>query len=108
MEMSSNETIKQAVIAGIGVSFSSLRTVGPKLRSGLIKVLDIADTPVTPTWHVVRLASKVLSLTVDAFHYFAIKQGAGLLRADDESLLVAAAQTQEPVLGLRSSHQPRS
>ena len=61
MEMSSNETIKQAVIAGLGLSFLSLHTIGLELRSGLLKVLDIDGAPVLRTWNVVHLGSKVLS-----------------------------------------------
>ena len=38
MEMSSNETIKQAVMAGMGLSFLSLHTVGLELRSGLLTI----------------------------------------------------------------------
>jgi DNA-binding transcriptional LysR family regulator len=36
MEISSNETIKQAVIAGMGLAFLSLHTMGLELRSGLL------------------------------------------------------------------------
>ena len=46
MEMSSNETIKQAVIAGMGISFLSLHTIGLEVRSGLMHVLAVEGTPV--------------------------------------------------------------
>jgi DNA-binding transcriptional LysR family regulator len=91
MEMSSNETIKQAVIAGMGLSFLSLHTVGLELRTGLLKLLDIAGTPVMRTWNVVHLGSKVLSPAAEAFRYFLIEQGQAFLRAHDEPLLGAAA-----------------
>ncbi len=87
MEMSSNETIKQAVIAGMGLSFLSLHTVGLEIRSGLLKVLDIAGTPVMRMWNIVHLGSKVLSPAAEAFRYFMIEQGAAFLRAHDEPLL---------------------
>ncbi len=35
MEMASNETIKQAVMAGMGISFLSLHTIGLELKAGL-------------------------------------------------------------------------
>jgi len=41
MEMASNETIKQAVIAGMGLSFLSLHTEGLEVRSGLLGVPDV-------------------------------------------------------------------
>jgi len=40
MEMASNETIKQAVIAGLGISFVSLHTVGLEIEHGQLVVLD--------------------------------------------------------------------
>jgi LysR family transcriptional regulator, low CO2-responsive transcriptional regulator len=90
MEMSSNETIKQAVIAGMGLSFLSLHTVGLELKTGLLKIVDIAGTPVMRTWNVVHLGSKVLSPAAEAFRYFVIEQGSAFLRAHDEPLLLPA------------------
>jgi DNA-binding transcriptional LysR family regulator len=79
MEIASNETIKQAVMAGLGVSFLSLDTIVLERRSGLIRVLDIKGTPVMRTWNIVHLHSRVLSPAAEAFRYFVIEQGvAGL------------------------------
>ncbi len=91
MEMSSNETIKQAVIAGLGLSFLSLHTIGLELQTGRLKVLDIAGTPVMRTWNVVHLGSKVLSPAAEAFRYYVIEQGAAFLRAQDGPLLAGSA-----------------
>jgi LysR family transcriptional regulator, low CO2-responsive transcriptional regulator len=88
MEMSSNETIKQAVIAGLGLSFLSLHTVGLELRNDLLKVLDIAGTPLMRMWNVVHLGNKVLSPAAEAFRYFVIEEGAAFLRAQDGPLLL--------------------
>ncbi|MDE2417358.1 MAG: LysR family transcriptional regulator, partial [Burkholderiales bacterium] len=41
MELSSNEIIKHAVMAGLGLSFLSVHTVGMELENGLISVLDV-------------------------------------------------------------------
>jgi DNA-binding transcriptional LysR family regulator len=87
MEMGSNETIKQSVIAGLGLSFLSLHTVGLELRSSLLKVLDIAGTPLMRTWHVVHLGAKVLSPAAEAFRHFVIEEGSAFLRAHDAPLL---------------------
>jgi DNA-binding transcriptional LysR family regulator len=75
MEIASNETIKQAVMAGLGVSFLSLHTIGLELRNGLIRVLDIEGAPVMRTWNVVHLQSRVLSPAAEAFRYFIIEHG---------------------------------
>ncbi len=91
MEMSSNETIKQAVIAGLGLSFLSLHTVGLEVKTGLLKVLDIAGAPVMRTWNVVHLGSKVLSPAAEAFRYYIIEHGAAFLLAQDTPLLAGGA-----------------
>ena len=87
MEMSSNETIKQAVIAGMGISFLSLHTVGLEVRSGLLSVLDIQGTPLMRTWNVVHMGSKVLSPAAEAFRYYVIEHGEAFLVAHDTPLL---------------------
>ncbi len=91
MEMSSNETIKQAVIAGMGLSFLSLHTIGLELRSGLLRLLDIDGTPLMRTWNVVHLQSRVLSPAAEAFRYFIIEHGEDFLLAHDAPLLAADA-----------------
>ncbi len=48
MEMTSNETIKQAVMAGMGLSFLSLHTIGLELTHGLLKIVPIEHTPGDP------------------------------------------------------------
>ena len=92
MEMSSNETIKQAVIAGMGLAFLSLHTIGLELRTGLLRLLDVEGTPVIRTWHVVRLQSRLLSPAAEAFRYFIIERGEPYLRAQDLELVSATAQ----------------
>lgn len=87
MEMGSNETIKQAVMAGMGVSFLSLHTVGLELKTGLMQIVDVEGTPVMRTWHVVHLQSKVLSPAAEAFRYFLIERGESELAAHDAPLL---------------------
>lgn len=87
MEMGSNETIKQAVMAGMGVSFLSLHTVGLELKSGLMQIVEVEGTPVMRTWHVVHLQSKVLSPAAEAFRYFLIERGEQLLVEHDTPLL---------------------
>jgi LysR family transcriptional regulator for metE and metH len=60
MEMSSNETIKQAVIAGLGIAFISAHTVAVELREGRMITLDVAGLPIVRQWFVVRRKDKVL------------------------------------------------
>ena len=91
MEMSSNETIKQAVMAGMGLSFLSLHTIGLEVRSGLLNILDVEGTPLMRMWNIVHLQSKVLSPSAEAFRYFMIERGEAHLLAHDEPLLGLAS-----------------
>lgn len=79
MEMPSNETIKQAVMAGMGMSFLSLRTVRHELASGHIALIDIEGLPLVGHWYVTHLRSKKLSPATLAFKDFLIEQGSALM-----------------------------
>lgn len=91
MDMSSNETIKQAVMAGMGLSFLSLHTVGLELRSGLLHLVDVEGAPVMRSWNVVHLLSKLLSPSAEAFRYFILEEAEAYLVAHDTPLLSAGA-----------------
>ena len=79
MEMPSNETIKQAVMAGMGMSFLSLRTVRQELASGRLAVVDINGMPIVGHWYVTHLKQKKLSPAAVAFKNFLIEQAAPLI-----------------------------
>ncbi|MBK6651317.1 MAG: LysR family transcriptional regulator [Betaproteobacteria bacterium] len=79
MEMPSNETIKQAVMAGMGLSFLSLRTVRHELAGGYIALLDIQGLPQQGHWYITHLSQKKLSPAAQAFRSFLIEQGGALM-----------------------------
>jgi DNA-binding transcriptional LysR family regulator len=92
MDMSSNETIKQAVVAGMGISFLSLHTLWLELRNGLVAILPIEGTPVMRTWNVVTLQSKQLSPAAEAFRDYIVGHGEAHLEANDAPLLAATGR----------------
>jgi DNA-binding transcriptional LysR family regulator len=79
MEMSSNETIKQAVIAGLGIAFISAHTVASELEDGRLVALDVAGLPVVRQWFVVRRQDKVLLPPAQAMLDFLSAEGARFL-----------------------------
>ncbi len=79
MQMSSNEAIKQAVMAGMGISLLSLHTLGLELDHGLIAVPEVQGLPVMRRWHVVNNLSKTLSPAAEAFRYFILERGESFL-----------------------------
>jgi len=83
MEMASNETIKQAVMAGMGLSFISKHTIGLELRTGRIAVLDVRGLPMIRQWNVAHLTDKRLSPMALAFKSFVIEHGGRLLEQSE-------------------------
>lgn len=79
MEASSNETIKQAVIAGMGISLLSAHTVGLELKARKLVALNIAGLPVLRDWHVIHRKDKRLSLIAGAFRGFVLENGARII-----------------------------
>jgi DNA-binding transcriptional LysR family regulator len=75
MEMASNESIKQAVMAGLGIAFLSLHTIGLELKSGLLATPDVEGLPIVRRWYVVNNLAKVLSPAAEAFRYFVLERG---------------------------------
>jgi DNA-binding transcriptional LysR family regulator len=79
MEMPSNETIKQAVMAGMGLSFLSLRTIRHELASGHLVLLDIEGLPIVRHWHVTHLSAKRLSPAASVLKSFLIEEAEPLV-----------------------------
>jgi DNA-binding transcriptional LysR family regulator len=79
MEMPSNETIKQAVMAGMGLSFLSMRTVRHELASGHIALVDVQGMPQMGHWYITHLSQKKLSPAARSFKEFLIEQGGALM-----------------------------
>ena len=79
MQMSSNEAIKQAVMAGMGVSLLSRHTIALELDHGLIAMPEVEGLPVMRRWHVVNTLGKTLSPAAEAFRYFILERGEAFL-----------------------------
>ena len=79
MEIRSTETIKQAVIAGMGVSFLSAHTISRELQVGSLTVLDVQGFPLMLHWYLVHHKNKRLTPVAQAFKSFLIKDGAALI-----------------------------
>ena len=75
IQLHSNEIIKQAVMAGLGLGFLSLHTIGLELEHKLIRMLDVEGAPVVRAWNVVHTHSKMLSPAAESFRYFMLEQG---------------------------------
>jgi DNA-binding transcriptional LysR family regulator len=79
IELGSNETIKQAVMAGLGVALISAHTIAAELADGRLVTLDIEGLPIVRQWFVLHRADRPLSPAARAFHDFARRRGAEFL-----------------------------
>ena len=79
MEIRSTETIKQAVIAGMGVSFMSGHTISLELKTGSLSVLDVQGFPLMRNWYVVHRRTKRLPPVAQAFKDFLLADGTDLI-----------------------------
>jgi DNA-binding transcriptional LysR family regulator len=80
MEMGTNEAIKQAVQAGMGLGVLSLHTVELELETKRLVLLEAEKFPILRHWYVVHQSSKRLSKVAAAFKEFLVKEAAELMR----------------------------
>jgi len=71
MELSTNEAIKEAILAGLGVSIMSRYTLGLEPEHSRLICLDVEGFPLENHWHFVYPAGKQLSTPARAFLDFA-------------------------------------
>lgn len=87
MELGSAEAIKQAVMAGLGISVLSLHNLQLELEAGLLTVLDADHFPIKRKWYAVHLKEKRLSLTAQKFLDFLLNEGTNNLRQETHDKL---------------------
>jgi DNA-binding transcriptional LysR family regulator len=79
MEIKSTETIKQAVIAGMGVSFLSAHTIARELQAGSLAVLNVQGFPLMLHWYVVHRRNKRLPPVAQAFRSYLLNDARGMI-----------------------------
>ena len=80
MEMSSNEAIKQAVQAGLGLGIVSIHTLQLELETKRLAILDVEFFPILRHWYVVHRQGKRLSPVAQLFKEFVIREARALLQ----------------------------
>jgi DNA-binding transcriptional LysR family regulator len=74
MEMTSNEAIKQAVEAGLGLGIVSIHTLPLELETQRLVILKVKDFPILRHWYVVHRRGKRLSPVAQAFRQFVLER----------------------------------
>jgi DNA-binding transcriptional LysR family regulator len=95
MEMPSNETIKQAVMAGMGLGFLSLHTIGLELRCQLLEIVRVEGSPLVRAWNIVHTQSKLLSPAAEALRYFILEHGETFLAEHDRPWMTASSSSDD-------------
>ncbi|NRF65400.1 LysR family transcriptional regulator [Aquincola sp. S2] len=78
-EMTSNESIKQEVMAGMGLAFISLHTVLLEHQTGHLALLDLQGLPVVRDWYVLYRSGRRLSPAAAAFREFLKAEAPGYM-----------------------------
>ena len=67
MELTSNEAVKQAVIAGLGYSIMPLIGIKNELNYGLLHIIPVQGFPIISTWHLIWHKNKKFSPVASSF-----------------------------------------
>lgn len=79
VEMGSNETIKQAVMAGLGIALISAHTIAQEVEARRLAVLDVEGLPIRRQWFSVSRADRSVTPVMSAFETFLRREGARFL-----------------------------
>jgi LysR family transcriptional regulator for metE and metH len=79
MAIASNETIKQAVMAGLGIALLSAHTVAVELDDGRLTMLDVVGLPIMRQWFVVRRSERRMMPAASMLWDFFASEGGGFL-----------------------------
>ena len=79
MEMSRNEAIKHAVMAGLGLGIVSIHTLEMEFKLERLTVLNVEGFPIHRDWYVVHREGKRFSAAAQAFKEFVLTEGAQLI-----------------------------
>ncbi len=93
MELTSNETIKQSVIANMGLAFLSFHTAAVELQSAQLVALDVVGLPMMRRWNVVSLEKALQNEAAESLRRFIVELGAGLIASQFEALGPASEGT---------------
>jgi DNA-binding transcriptional LysR family regulator len=74
MELATTEAVKQAVMAGFGVSLVSKHAIRQELKTEAVTIIDIPGLNLASHWHLMWLSGKQLSPAARAFKEFLIKK----------------------------------
>jgi LysR family transcriptional regulator, low CO2-responsive transcriptional regulator len=97
MSSSSNETIKQAVMAGMGLALISAHTIALELGLGLVKTLDVEGLPLMRAWFVVHRRNMPLLPVHKQLRAFLVERGGKIVEGMEG--VYGEGHRSQPLLG---------
>jgi DNA-binding transcriptional LysR family regulator len=107
MTSGSNETIKQAVVAGMGIAGISRHTIGIELGLGLLKVLPVEGLPLMRTWFVAHRRRMPLMPLHETLRNFIAAEGRGIIDRLERSYVTILTAKRTPAGSDRARKQAR-
>jgi DNA-binding transcriptional LysR family regulator len=80
MELTSNEAVKQAVIAGLGCSIMPLIGIKNELQNGELQIISVKGFPIKSVWNLIWLKGKNHSPVAAAFLSFIKKEKSHIIK----------------------------
>jgi LysR family transcriptional regulator, low CO2-responsive transcriptional regulator len=80
MELTSNEAVKQALIAGLGCSIMPLIGIKNELNNGDLHIIPIMGLPLKSTWSLIWLTQKKHSPVALAFQHYLIENKTKIMK----------------------------
>lgn len=80
MELTSNEAVKQAVIAGLGYSVMPLIGIRNEIQDGDLKIVPVEDFPIVTTWNLISMKNKRFSPVAEAFLEYLNKEKENIIK----------------------------
>lgn len=80
MQLTSNEAVKQAVLAGLGYSIMPMIGIKNELRSNQMKIIPVKGLPIKTMWQLIWLKGKNLSPVASAFANYIVKEKDSIIR----------------------------
>jgi DNA-binding transcriptional LysR family regulator len=74
IELTSNEAVKQAVIAGLGYSIMPLIGIRNEIENGTLKIIPMKGLPIQTTWRLIWLKEKKLSPIAESYLNYLAKE----------------------------------
>ncbi len=80
MELTSNEAVKQAVVAGLGCSIMPLIGMKNELQNGELQIIPVVGFPIKSVWNLIWLKGKNHSPVALSFLEYVKKEKANIIR----------------------------